>query len=309
MLTSAAFRELLTAGLNDIFDGTYKVATGYADKIFKAMSSSMAYEEDWGYGPFGLAPEKGEVAQVQYQDPTAGNKVTYTHALYALGYIVSRIMLEDDQYNQINKLPAALARSMRVTREVLAAAVFEDGFDTAWVDGQYLFSASHPRLDGGTNDNLISVDLNATGFAAAKLKARRLKNESGFPMQVLNMYLIVPPELEDVAERLIHSTLAPSWDINTPGAGAAGNNAYAPNDINVIPKWAKKYITWPYLTDTDNWYLRLDTGEPDFKLYDRRKPTQEDEMDFDRSAMKYKSEMRMSVGCSDYRGGIGAGVT
>jgi phage major head subunit gpT-like protein len=309
MFTSAEFRELLAEGLNDIFDGQYNVAEGFVDQIFNVKSSSKAWEEDFGYGTFGQAPMKGEVAQVQYQDPKAGNKVIYVHDLYALGYIVSKVMIEDDQYSQISKLPAALATSMRVTREQLGANVFEDGFDTTWVDGVYLFSATHPRLDGGTNDNLISVDLDATGFAAAKLKARRLKNETGSPIIINGMTLIVPPELEDVAERLLNSTLAPSWDIATPGAGAAANNAYSANDINVIKKWLKKYICWPYLSDTNNWYLKLDTGMPGFKFYDRRKPTQDSQSDFDRSAMKFKSEARFSAGCSDYREAIGAGVT
>jgi hypothetical protein len=93
--------------------------TEYTD-IFDTYKSDKAWEEDVGVSRFGLAIQKGEGAPVTYDTQMQGFITRYTHAEYALGFVITRNMVEDDQYGKIGSQRAkALARSMRQTKETL----------------------------------------------------------------------------------------------------------------------------------------------------------------------------------------------
>ena len=63
---------------------------------------------------------------------------------------------------------------MAYTKQVKAAAVLNNGFNSAYVggDGVALFSTAHPLVNGGTNSNTptTQADLNETSLESAVIQ-------------------------------------------------------------------------------------------------------------------------------------------
>jgi hypothetical protein len=101
--------------------------------------------------------------------------------------------------------------------------------------------------------------------------------------------LIIPPELEWSARRLLKSVQLP--DSNQ-------------NDINPAQNIMPYYVM-SWLTDTDAWFIQTDVPNG-LNFIWRRRPEFRNDTDFDSDIAKYKTTMRFSVGWSDPRGLFGS---
>ena len=160
VITSGSFAKLLWPGLNAIYGKSYNDYPVEWDKLFEKNSSDRAYEEDLGLSSFGLASVKNEGAPITYDTERQGFTSRYNHVVYALGFIVTREMFEDDQYGKVGAQKAkALARSMRQTKEIVGANIYNRAFTAGYTggDGATLINASHPNIAGGTFSNQIGT--------------------------------------------------------------------------------------------------------------------------------------------------------
>ncbi len=90
--------------------------------IFDEKTSDKAYEEDVEATGFGLAPVKAEGSAVSYTSHTQGATTRYTNVAYALGFIVTKEEMDDNQYEKLAKSRTeSLAFSMRTTKEIVHA--------------------------------------------------------------------------------------------------------------------------------------------------------------------------------------------
>src|SRR5689334_17624464 len=115
MLQSAPFGRLLEPGLRKIFMETYTEVPEQYSKIFNVQNSNKAIETDLRMTGFGLWDKKDSAGMVQYQDTVDPLALQYVHEEFASGFTVERKLIDDEQYNQINKMSAALARAARAT--------------------------------------------------------------------------------------------------------------------------------------------------------------------------------------------------
>jgi len=68
---------------------------------------------------FGLAQQTGEGSPVSYDSAQQGFIDRYTHVKLTLGFIITKEMVEDDQYDVIGqKRASALAFSMRQLKKL-----------------------------------------------------------------------------------------------------------------------------------------------------------------------------------------------
>ena len=107
------------------------------------------------------------------------------------------------------------------------------------------------------------------------------------------MKLIIPPQLQFVADRLLQ----------TPGrVGTSDNDINSIKNQGMIPNG---YVVNHYLTDTDAFFLKTDC--PDGFKYFERSPMQTAlEGDFDTGNMRYKARERYSFGYSNFRAVYGS---
>jgi hypothetical protein len=107
-----------------------------------------------------LAVVKSEGAAVTYDTEQQGFTSRFQHVNYGLGFIITQEMMEDDQYMLVGERRSkALARSMRQTKEINAANVYNRAFNTSYLggDGKAMIVSDHPNVSGGTYSNVISV--------------------------------------------------------------------------------------------------------------------------------------------------------
>jgi len=150
-------------------------------------------------------------------------------------------------------------------------------------------SASHPTING-TQSNLLSVasDLNETSLEQALIDIAGFQDERGLKIAVRGMKLIIPKELQFVAERVLNSNLRP---------GTADNDANALKNMGMLPEGA---VVNHFLTDTDAFFIKTDAPNG-LKYFNRATIKTAMEGDFDTGNMRFKARERYSFGFSDWR--------
>jgi len=191
----------------------------------------------------------------------------------------------------------ALARAMAYTKQVKGAAILNNAFAaaTTYGDGQTLCSTAHPLVSGGTNSNRPTTgsDLNETSLEAAVIQIAGWTDERGLLIAAKPRKLVLPPDLQFVATRVLDSELRPN---------TADNDINALRTNGTIPEG---YTVNHYLTDTNAWFLLTDV--PNGLKHFVRTPMQTSmDADFDTGNSRYKARERYSFGVSDPLGVFGS---
>jgi len=241
--------------------------------------------------------QKSEGAPISYDSERQGFITRYQHAVYALGFIITREMMEDDQYDVIGKRKAeGLAFSMRQTKEVIGANVYNRAFNSSYVggDGVELISASHANIKGGVWSNKIATasDLSEASLEQACIDIAGFTNDAGLLIAVRPEALIIPRQLMFEAKRIL----------GTDGrVGTDNNDLNAIKTMSVIPEFTVNH----YLSDSDQWSIITDVADG-LKYFERRADQFEMDNDFDTENAKFKATARYSFGWSDPRAVYGS---
>jgi hypothetical protein len=299
-IARAQLMKELLPGLNALFGMEYARYPEEWKMCFETENSDRAFEEETKLSGFGSAPVKDEGAAIAYDDAQEVYTSRYTHETIALGFSITEEAVEDNLYDSLSaRYTKALARGFQHTKEVKGAALFNDGFTgQTGGDGQYLFSTAHPLVSGGTNANKPStaVDLNETSLEAAVIAIGKYTDERGLKIAARPTNLLIPSDLQFVAERLMKSE---------GRVGSADNDVNAIKSMNSI---SGGYSVNHYLTDTDAWFLKTDIPNG-FKHFVRVPMKTSMEGDFETGNVRYKGRERYSFGYSDplaYYGSAGA---
>lgn len=297
-IDSGSFAKALWPGINKWYGRAYDEHSVEYTELFETYSSRKQFEEDVGITSFGLAAVKPEGQAISYDVERQGFITRYTHVEYALGFIITRIMVEDDQYDVVaSRRARALAFSMRQTKENVAANVYNRAFTASYTggDGLEMCSAAHINVAGGTwaNELSTSADLSEASLEQACIDIMKYTNDRGLKISVTPQKLIIPVDLAFEAERILKSPYR---------VGTADNDVNALNSMNKFPGGV---VVNHYLTDADAWFLR--TNAPDgMKHFERRADEFAIDNDFDTDNAKYKAQARYSFGWTDPRGIFGS---
>ena len=247
IVTSSSFAKLLWPGLNKVWGKEYNDYPVEWDKLFEHNKSDRAYEEDLGLSSFGLANVKAEGAPITYDTERQGFTSRYNNVVYALGFIITREIYEDDQYGKIGGQKAkALARSMRQTKETNGANIYNRAFSGSYVggDGVSMINSAHPNVAGGTFSNQIAVasDLSEAALEQAVIDIAGFRDDRGLLIAAKAEKLVIPYQQQFEAKRIL---------------GADGRVGTDLNDPNVLKDMGifSNVITNHYLTDADAWFI------------------------------------------------------
>jgi hypothetical protein len=240
---------------------------------------------------FSAAAVKNEGAPIQYDNAQEAFTARYTHVTIAQGFSLTEEAIEDNLYDSLSaRYTKALARSMAYTKQVRAASVLNNGFNASFPggDGVALFSTAHPLVSGGTNSNrpTTGADLNETSLEAAVIQIAQWTDERSLLIAAKPKKLIVPPQLQFVATRLLETQLR---------TGTADNDINAIVNNGSIPEG---YTVNNYLTDVNAWFLTTDVPNG-MKHFVRSPLANSMDGDFDTGNVRYKSRERYSFGFSD----------
>jgi hypothetical protein len=290
-ISRAQLLKELLPGLNALFGLEYARYGEQHKEIYDTETSERSFEEETKLSGFSAAPVKNEGSAIRYDNAQEAFTARYNHETIALGFSLTEEAIEDNLYDSLSaRYTKALARAMAYTKQVKAASVLNNGFSATYAggDGVALFSTAHPLVSGGTNSNTQTTmaDLNETSLEAAVIQIAQWTDERGLLIAAKPKKLIVPPQLQFVATRLLETQLR----VGTTD-----------NDINAIVNngsVSEGYTVNNFLTDPNGYFLTTDVPNG-MKHFVRTPLSNSMDGDFDTGNVRYKSRERYSFGWSD----------
>jgi len=293
-INTSSFAKALFPGVNAWYGKSYSEYPLEVEQLFEKQTSKRAWEEDVGVSGFGLAVVKTEGSAVSFDNERQAFTTRYTPVVYALGFVITREMRDDDLYDVVGQRKAqSLAFSVRQTQETVGANVYNRAFTSGYTggDGSILAVSSHPNVAGGTQSNVLATasDLSEAALEQAWIDISLLKNDRGLQIALKPTQLIVPPQIAFEAHRILKSNLR---------VGTPNNDTNALKDMG---NYSMGVTVNHYLTDTDAWFIRTNAPHG-MKRIVRDAPEFGTENDWDTENAKFKTRYREAYGWSDYRG-------
>lgn len=300
---TASYNDLvLLRGIDMVIYNAWDQRPKVGRKIFNVRESSQYREHTKTHGGLGLMQTKLEGTSFNYDVPPEGHLGTFTHVDYGLGSRVTRNMMRDELYGVMEDLGLELANSAAATEETLLASHFNNGFNSSYTgpDGLCLFNASHLREDGTTMSNVPSslADLSKTSLEQGIIDFRTFVDGGGKKLAIPPGILLIPPNSQFTAARLLNSTMNP-----TVNYGGSGDSESA---VNPLESLGLTIQVWDYLTDTDAWYLLARDKAHKLVMYDREEFNTDYIYDFDTRDYKISGLFSQSSGWGDIRGVYGS---
>ena len=297
-ISRAQLLKELLPGLNALFGLEYEKYDDEHKEIYETETSERSFEEETKLSGFSAAPVKNEGSAIAYDNAQEAWTARYNHETIAMGFSITEEAVEDNLYDSLSsRYTKALARGMAYTKQVKAAFVLNNAFagGPTYGDGVVLCSTAHPLVSGGVNSNrpTVGTDLNETALENAVIQIAGWTDERGLLIASRPKKLIIPPQLQFVATRLLETELR---------VGTADNDINALKNNGSIPEG---YTINHYLTDPNAFFLTTDVPNG-LKHFVRTPMSTGMDGDFDTGNVRYKARERYSFGVSDPLGIFGS---
>lgn len=279
--STSDFPLLFEGVINKMLRAQYEFAPEFWDKI--ARQTSVDDFRARGLYSAGVAngmkkiPEGGEIkyttlkeSKEQIRVETFGEGISYTRQAFI-----------NDDLGVFSIIPSAFVRHWDMLRGNLVWGLLTDNVKMS--DGKGLFDATHGNLLTGASSALSEESL-----AAAKTAMMKQKDIAGQIIRMVPRYLIVSPENEMMAKKLITATTPVKFE-----------------DVNVFAG-AFDVIVEPRLTDPKAWYLMADPYAVDSLYYAYLEGNEGLRVDsteeFKTDSMDYAVRGDFGAAAIDYRG-------
>lgn len=297
VISTANDPKLLWPGLNKVWGLNYAQPEKHYTDLFDVSTSDMNYEEDQEMNGFGLVPVKTQGAALTYDTHAQRTTARYSHLVYALGFIVTREEMDDDLYLKRGTARAkALARSFRITKEIVAANVYNRAGTSGYTggDGKTLLATDHTSDIGSQSNTLATqADLSEASLEDLAIQISNAVDSRGLKIGLRPRKLIIPTASQFEVARILKSI----------GQNDTANNAI--NALRAEGTFSGGYSINPFLTDADAFYIRTDLDDA-IRMFQRTAAEFAQDGDFDTYNVKYKGYERYSVGWSDWKGVYGS---
>jgi hypothetical protein len=224
-----------------------------------------------------------------------GIPTTFLYQTFALAYKITEEAELEDALSLIKRLPGMLAYSEQITKDLLFWQLFNLAF-TAGVngsDGVPLVSAAHPLgVSGQTFSNSGALTaLSPESLQAAFISFHTMLSDRTNPMYKTPKHLVIPPQLQKIAEEILGSQYYPY----------SGENRKNVVERSVTPLVSR------YLTSPTAWFVLAGKGDIEgdshslvtgFKWQNRQR-TWTDEAT---GNMNHRTSFRTTFGFLNWRG-------
>jgi hypothetical protein len=299
LITTGSAPKSLWPGVFSWWGAVYDQFDKLYDKMFDIEQSKKNYEELVAFAGLGFAQLKPDGKGIAYDDMKQGATTRAYNLTYALGYMITEEAIEDNQYpSELNALGKdagrTLATSCTQTIETIAANVYNNAFaaGVTFGDGVCLINTAHPGAKGLNFSNTLTVaaDLSEVALEQANIQIKRYKNDAGLLVNLKPQKLILPPELEYEANRILNSVLQ----------NDTANNAI--NALKATGAYPGGIVINPFLTDAKTWFIRTNVlAGKGMTGFERIKPSISPDNDFETGNAKFKCRFRMSFTNGDPR--------
>lgn len=296
-ITTGNTPKAMWPGIKDWFGREYDEHPTQWTDLFDQETSDQAYEEVVENTGFGLAAMKPQTEAIIYDTDSQGYTKRFTHAPYALGFMVSAEEMRDNLYAAVAKRRAPdLAFSMRQTKENVCAAVYDRAFSNSYLggDAKELCATDHPSHVGSQSNELAaSADLSEAAIEDLIIQIMDAKDSRGKKINLQPQSLHVATANWFEANRILKSVLQND---------TANNAINVLRSTNALPKGIKVNN---YFTDSDAWFIRTNARHG-LKHFQRDPMEFGEDNVFDNKVQKYAAYERYTASWADWRGLFGS---
>jgi hypothetical protein len=262
------FFETMLPALNAKIWQNFKAKPRQLDKLMRVETTNRSIEQYVVMAGVGLPVQVQETEDTPTDTFVQGPYQNFKPVKYGLGIAASQELVEDDKVGIISRRAVALSNSIGQAREIQAASVYNNGFDSTGAyygpDGVALFSSSHPLIKaGGVQNNLLSVasDLDVASLELALTDWELTKTHEGFLQMLPTPRLLVASGNRWNAAEILKSQQRSDTANNA-------TNAFKFTETG----GQIDSIVWPYLSDPDAWFLVGPPDETEMIWLDRKAP-------------------------------------
>jgi len=243
---------------------------------------------------------KPEGANPAFDQASEGIPVTFLYQTFALAYKITEEAELEDAMSLLKRLPGMLAFSEQVTKDLLYWQVFNLAF-TAGVngaDGVPLCSTAHPLVAAGAqtfSNSLGTAALSPEALQAAYILFQTMLSDRGLPMYKTPKTLIIPPQLQKVAEEILGSQYYPYS---------------AENRTNVVQRSVTPLVS-RYILNPTNWFVAAGKGDIEGDSHSlvvghKWQNRQRTWVDESTGNMNHRTSFRSTYGWKNWRGFLGS---
>jgi len=258
-------------------------------KFFNSRKIQTPFVQDTGVTGLSLVNIRyeGEESELDYRhqkDSTRYDVEDYSKCLE-----ITKEMIKDQKYLDMQRDSRELARVHRATKEVNLASVFNNGFDTDYTgaDGYPLFSLTHKQYPSGSwaNRPTAGTDFSVTALQTALNDIKGYTDDRGILIGAVGGRVVYPRQLHWLVKEIIGSPDRPDT---------------TDRSINQLHREGLTSEEWLYLTDGNAWFV-LPSKNEDHEIWfiDREGFDTEADKDIRKKSIIIVSGERYDFGWSD----------
>lgn len=251
MIINQAALQQAYVGFKTVYQQAFEATTPNHTKIATVIPSSAKSEE---YKWLGQVPRMREWIGDRAIQNLGAFSYTIKNKDFELTIGVDRNDFEDDSLGIYRPLMQSMGHAAAMHPDELVFPLLHDGFTEKCYDGKPFFATNHKDGKGPEQSNKGTKVLSHESYEAARSQMMSLKGDQGKSLKIVPNLLVVPPQLEGAAKRILKAERMEN------GADNINRNSA---ELHVEPELA---------AHPTEWFL-LDTSKPIRPLvFQQRKP-------------------------------------
>lgn len=286
----------LKLGLDKVFDTSFDESGFQFEDVFDMDTTEDQFVDDFQYqmpDAIEMVSEGGAYTRV---DIEAVRHVRHTVFTLKTEMKMTTEATEDLKYEPLKAGSKALAVAMHRTIERYGSGLLCNGYGTVQgPDGVSVFNTAHNLvlpLPGkpATVSNRSQLKLNSVNLGLRRIAGRKQTDEHGSPSPCMFNQLIVPPDLQYIAEQLGESAQVPETANNGKNVTSRGLKVFVMDYFQEAEQFANSL-----------WILR-DSKIARNRFIWRKKPSSKIAEDGPTGDPLYRITARLALGWSHYNG-------
>lgn len=206
MVVNQQALNTLKVGFSMAFNKGHEEVKKLYDKVATTTPSQTAEQE---YPWLGQLPGMREWIGEREIAKLSAHGYTIKNKLFEQTIGVPRETIEDDTYGVFTPMFQSMGESAATHPEEMVWDCLKAGFESKCYDGQAFFSAAH-TVDKKTYSNLSDKKLTTESYEVARKAIMSVRGEANRPLGLIPNLLVVGPDNEGIAKRILESEIVDS---------------------------------------------------------------------------------------------------
>lgn len=200
MIINQAALQQIFVGFKTIFNKAFETSKPIYEKIATVVPSSTKTES---YKWLGKIPRMREwIGDRQIQNLGAF-EYEIKNKPFEVTISLDKEDIEDDTIGIYTPIVQSMSESAAMHPDQIVLPLLPNGFTKKCYDGKNFFATDHKEDKNEPQSNMSTYALSLETYGDARAALMSIKDEQGKPMNIAPNLLVVPPQLEGIARKIL----------------------------------------------------------------------------------------------------------